>query len=326
MNILITGGAGYIGSHASLALIDSGHSVHIIDNLSTGNKSLIQKNVEFTECNIEDNEKVSNIIKSNKFDAIMHFAGFIKVEESVKYPEKYFLNNTENSIKLFETCKTNGLNNIIFSSTAAAYGLSSDRYSNEKTKLDPQNPYAESKIKTENYLYKNKEDFNFIILRYFNVAGADSKMRSGQISTSSTHLIKILGEVITGKKDIIEIYGRDYETPDGTAIRDYIHVSDLADIHVSVAEYLLKNLQSNIFNCGYGHGYSVLDVINTANKLYDNSTNYKFTSRREGDVAELVADVSKLPKYIDWIPKFNDLETIIKSSVEWEKKLNEKNL
>ena len=326
MNILITGGAGYIGSHASLALIDSGHSVHIIDNLSTGNKSLIQKNVEFTECNIEDNEKVSNIIKSNKFDAVMHFAGFIKVEESVKYPEKYFLNNTENSIKLFETCKTNGLNNIIFSSTAAAYGLSSDRYSNEKTKLDPQNPYAESKIKTENYLYKNKKDFNFIILRYFNVAGADSKMRSGQISTSSTHLIKILGEVITGKKDIIEIYGRDYETPDGTAIRDYIHVSDLADIHVSVAEYLLKNLQSNIFNCGYGHGYSVLDVINTANKLYDNSTNYKFTSRREGDVAELVADVSKLPKYIDWIPKFNDLETIIKSSVEWEKKLNEKNL
>ncbi len=326
MNILITGGAGYIGSHASLALIDSGHRVHIIDNLSTGNKSLIQKNVEFTECNIEDNEKVSNIIKSNKFDAIMHFAGFIKVEESVKYPEKYFLNNTENSIKLFETCKTNGLNNIIFSSTAAAYGLSSDRYSNEKTKLDPQNPYAESKIKTENYLYKNKKDFNFIILRYFNVAGADSKMRSGQISTSSTHLIKILGEVITGKKDIIEIYGRDYETPDGTAIRDYIHVSDLADIHVSVAEYLLKNLQSNIFNCGYGHGYSVLDVINTANKLYDNSTNYKFTSRREGDVAELVADVSKLPKYIDWIPKFNDLETIIKSSVEWEKKLNEKNL
>ena len=326
MNILITGGAGYIGSHASLALIDSGHRVHIIDNLSTGNKSLIQKNVEFTECNIEDNEKVSNIIKSNKFDAIMHFAGFIKVEESVKYPEKYFLNNTENSIKLFETCKTNGLNNIIFSSTAAAYGLSSDRYSNEKTKLDPQNPYAESKIKTENYLYKNKKDFNFIILRYFNVAGADSKMRSGQISTSSTHLIKILGEVITGKKDIIEIYGRDYETPDGTAIRDYIHVSDLADIHVSVAEYLLKNLQSNIFNCGYGYGYSVLDVINTANKLYNNSINYKFTSRRDGDVAELVADVSKLPKYIDWIPKFNDLETIIKSSVEWEKKLNEKNL
>ena len=326
MNILITGGAGYIGSQASLALIDSGHSVHIIDNLSTGNKSLIQKNVKFTECNIEDTEKVSNIIKSNKFDAIMHFAGFIKVEESVKYPEKYFLNNTENSIKLFETCKTNGLNNIIFSSTAAAYGLSNDRYSNEKTKLDPQNPYAESKIKTENYLYKNKKDFNFIILRYFNVAGADSKMRSGQISTSSTHLIKILGEVITGKKDIIEIYGQDYETPDGTAIRDYIHVSDLADIHVSVAQYLLKNLQSNIFNCGYGHGYSVLDVINTANKLYDNSTNYKFTSRREGDVAELVADVSKLPKYIDWTPKFNDLETIIKSSVEWEKKLNEKNL
>tara|TARA_B100000989_G_scaffold139545_1_gene103800 strand:+ start:2536 stop:3516 length:981 start_codon:yes stop_codon:yes gene_type:complete len=325
MNILVTGGAGYIGSHATLALIDSGHSVHIIDNLSTGNKSLIQKNVEFTECNIEDTEKVSNVIKSNKFDAVMHFAGFIKVEESVKYPEKYFLNNTKNSIKLFEICKTNGLNNIIFSSTAAAYGSSKDRYVNEKTKLNPQNPYAVSKIKTENYLYKNKKYFNFIILRYFNVAGADSKMRSGQISAYSTHLIKILGEVITGKKDVIEIYGQNYKTPDGTAIRDYIHVSDLADIHVSVVKYLLKNLESNIFNCGYGHGYSVLDVINTANKLYNNSINYKFTSRRDGDVEELVADVSKLPKYIDWTPKFNDLEKIIKSSVEWEKKLNEKN-
>ena len=150
-------------------------------------------------------------------------------------------------------------------------------------------------------------------------------MRSGQISAYSTHLIKILGEVITGKKDVIEIYGQNYKTPDGTAIRDYIHVSDLADIHVSVVKYLLKNLESNIFNCGYGHGYSVLDVINTANKLYNNSINYKFTSRRDGDVEELVADVSKLPKYIDWTPKFNDLEKIIKSSVEWEKKLNEKN-
>ena len=326
MNFLLTGGAGYIGSHAALSLLDAGHNVHIIDDLSTGNEILIPKNAFFTKCNINNEEVISKLIKSNDFDILMHFAGFIQVEESVKLPQKYFNNNTDNATKLFETCKRNGLNKIVFSSTAAAYGsVSKNKLIDENTILNPQNPYAESKIKTENFLFKNKDDYKFIILRYFNVAGADKKLRSGQISKRSTHLIKILSEVVVGKRDHIEIYGNDYNTPDGTAIRDYIHVSDLADIHLEVAKYLLSSSESNLFNCGYGNGFSVLDVINTANKISQNKINYKFSKRRDGDVEKLIAETSKILKYIDWRPKHNDLSEIINSSIKWEEKINESN-
>ena len=256
----------------------------------------------------------------------MHFAGFIQVEESVKYPEKYFENNTDNAIKLFNICKKNDLNKIVFSSTAAAYGsVIGNKLIDEDTNLNPQNPYAESKIKTEKFLLENQDEFKFIILRYFNVAGADKNLRSGQISKQSTHLIKIISEVATKKRDIIEIFGKDYNTHDGTAVRDYIHVSDLSDIHVETAKYLLENLNSDIFNCGYGKGFSVLDVINLANEICDDKINYKFSSRRKGDVEQLVSDTSKIKKYINWEPKFNDLKTIVNSSIEWEK-INEKNI
>ena len=323
MNILLTGGAGYIGSNVVLALLDSGHKVHVIDNLSTGNESLIPKNVKFSICDIEDTVAVSNIIKNDNFDAIMHFAGYIQVEESVNNPEKYFTNNTKNSISLFETCRDFGLKNIIFSSTASAYGISTNASVNEGDQLNPQNPYAESKVQAENFLINNQTDFNFIILRYFNVAGADYNLRSGQISNKSTHLIKILSEVIIKKRKNINIFGNDYNTHDGTAIRDYIHVSDLADIHLKTAEYLIKNQKSNIFNCGYGKGFSVLDVINTANNIYKDTVKFNFSSRRKGDVEKLIANVNKITKFIKWKPKFDDLEVIIRSSVEWEKKLNE---
>ena len=323
MNILLTGGAGYIGSHAALSLLDDGHKVHIIDNLSTGNEILIPKNAKFTNCNINNEEVISNLIQSNNFDMLMHFAGFIQVEESVKQPEKYFENNTNNSIKLFNICEKNGLNKIVFSSTAAAYGLvSENKLIDEYTNLNPQNPYAESKIKTEKFLFDNKDKFQFIILRYFNVAGADKKLRSGQISKKSTHLIKKISEVVVGKRDQIKIFGNDYNTPDGTAIRDYIHVSDLADIHLEVAKYLLKNLESNLFNCGYGNGFSVLDVVNTTNSIYQNKIIYKFSNRRDGDVEKLISDTSKLLKYIKWQPKYNDLKEIINSSIKWEEKIN----
>ena len=327
MNILLTGGAGYIGSHAALSLLDSGHKVHIIDNLSTGNEMLIPKSAEFTNCNINNEEVISNLIQSNKFDLLMHFAGFIQVEESVKQPEKYFENNTNNAIKLFNICKKNGLTKIVFSSTAAAYGLvHQSKLIDEHTNLNPQNPYAESKIKTEKFLFDNEDYFHFIILRYFNVAGADKKLRSGQISKKSTHLIKKISEVVVGKRNQIEIFGNDYNTPDGTAIRDYIHVSDLADIHVEVAKYLLKNLESNFFNCGYGNGFSVLDVVNTTNTIYQNKITYKFSNRRDGDVEKLIANTSKLLKYIKWKPKYNDLKKIINSSIKWEEKINASNL
>ena len=327
MNVLLSGGAGYIGSHAALSLLDKGHSVHIVDNLSTGSKLLIPKNAKFTNCNINDESKISDLIKSDKFDLLMHFAGFIQVEESVQQPEKYFENNTNNAIKFFNTCKNNGLNKLIFSSTAAAYGsVSENKLIDEDTNLNPQNPYAESKIRTERFLFDNQDKFKFIILRYFNVAGADKKLRSGQLSKKSTHLIKKISEVVTGKIDHIEIFGNDYNTPDGTAIRDYIHVSDLADIHVEVAKYLLKNLKSNLFNCGYGNGFSVLDVVNTTNSIYQNKIIYKFSNRREGDVEKLIASTSKLLKYIKWQPKYNDLKKIINSSIKWEEKINASNI
>ena len=327
MNVLLTGGAGYIGSHAALSLLDSGHNVHIVDDLSTGNEVLIPNKAQFTNCNINNEKIVSDILKSKKFDLLMHFAGFIKVEESVKYPKKYFENNTKNAIKLFNVCKNNGLNKIVFSSTAAAYGnVTGDNLIDENTNLNPQNPYAESKIRTEKFLFENKDSFKFIILRYFNVAGADKKLRSGQISKRSTHLIKILSEVVVGKRDHIKIFGNDYNTPDGTAIRDFIHVSDLADIHLKVANYLLEKLESNLFNCGYGNGYSVLDVINTANRIYQNKISYKFSDRRDGDVEKLITSTSKILKHINWKPKFNDLKKIINSSIKWEEKLNGSNV
>ena len=326
MNVLLSGGAGYIGSHAALSLLDKGHSVHIVDNLSTGSKLLIPKNARFTNCNINDESKISDLIKSDKFDLLMHFAGFIQVEESVQQPEKYFENNTNNAIKFFNTCKNNGLNKLIFSSTAAAYGsVSENKLIDEDTNLNPQNPYAESKIRTERFLFNNQDKFKFIILRYFNVAGADKKLRSGQISKKSTHLIKILSEVIVGKRDKIEIFGSDYNTPDGTAIRDYIHVSDLADIHTEIAEYLLEKLETNLFNCGYGNGFSVLDVINTANNIYQNKIIYKFAKRRGGDVEKLISSNSKILNHINWKPKYNDLKEIINTSVRWEEKINASN-
>ena len=327
MNILLTGGAGYIGSHVVLAFLDSGHSVSVIDDLSTGHKDLLPDNIQFLECNINNKNKVAALIKQNNFDALMHFAAFIKVEESIKNPEKYFTNNTDNAINLFNTCFENNLKNIIFSSTAAAYGNPETNINIPETELlRPLNPYGKSKIKTEKFLLQNKDRFKFIILRYFNVAGADSDLRTGLISKNATHLIKITCEVAVGKREKVTIFGNDYNTPDGTAIRDYIHVSDLADIHLKATEYLISNKKSNIFNCGYGKGYSVKEVVDITNKITGRIIKFKYGKRRLGDAENLVSDLSKLHQYINWAPKYNDLSTIIETAINWEKKLNAKNL
>tara|TARA_B100001029_G_C15038841_1_gene442115 strand:+ start:667 stop:1650 length:984 start_codon:yes stop_codon:yes gene_type:complete len=327
MKILLTGGAGYIGSHVLLSILRDNHGVYVIDDLSTGNKNLIPENIKLLNCNINDEEQISNLLQSESFDILFHFAGFIKVEESVKNPEKYFVNNTYNAIKLFETCYKNGLNNIIFSSTGAAYGnpINNNSIKEDET-LKPLNPYGESKIKTEKFLIENSNRFNSIILRYFNVAGADPDLRSGLISKKPTHLIKILSEVAVGKRDKIFIYGDDYKTMDGTAIRDYIHISDLADIHLEVAKYLMHKKVSNIFNCGYGKGYSVLEVINAANKITSNKIKFEYDKRRPGDAEKLVSNVNKLHQNINWKPKFDDLDFIIQTAINWEKKIYEKNL
>ena len=321
MNILLSGGAGYIGSHTALSLLDQGHKVTIIDNLSTGNKNLIPKNANFIKCDIKDSLIITNLLKKEKFDALMHFAGFIQVEESVHNPEKYFTNNTKNSKILFETCQNNNLKNIVFSSTAATYGNPIDEKPiKEDSLLKPLNPYGESKALTEKYLQGNSK-LKSIILRYFNVAGADPKMRSGLISKKPTHLIKIASEVAVGKRDNITIFGDDYSTHDGTAIRDYIHVSDLADIHIKAVKYLIKNQQSNIINCGYGVGFSVKDVLRKVNEVNQKVIEIKKGKRRVGDSAMLVSDTSKLNSLLDWKSKHQDLSFIIKTAIEWEKKL-----
>ncbi len=323
MNIIVTGGAGYVGSNIALALLDAGYEVTIIDNLSTGNERLIPSKAEFIKCNINDIEKLESLISKKKFTAIMHFAGFVEVEESVSYPEKYFENNTTNSINLFDLCLKNGLSNIIFSSTATVYGNTAHKgLISETDDIRPINPYGESKVRTEHYLQQlDPGKINYIILRYFNVAGADPKMRSGLIKKNPTHLIKIASEAAIGKRDDVQIFGNDYNTPDGTAIRDYIHISDLADIHIKVLQFVLEKKQSEIFNCGYGKGYSVKDVLNVTNSLCNNRINILNSSRRSGDAEMAVSDISKLKRMIDWTPKYNKLDFIIKTAIDWELKL-----
>ena len=321
MNTLLTGGAGYIGSNAALSLLDAGHKVTIIDDLSTGNKKIIPSNASFIECNINDTLTVSELIQKENFDILMHFAGFIQVEESVRDPKKYFDNNTKNAKILFDTCIENNLTNIIFSSTASAYGNpTNSKPVVEEDQLKPLNPYGESKIQTENYLKENSK-VNYIILRYFNVAGADPLLRAGLINKDATHLIKITSEVAVGKRDKIIIFGNDYPTADGTTVRDYIHVTDLADIHVKAAAYLIKSQKSTILNCGYGKGYSVKEVIEIANKINDKPIPFEMGKRRAGDSSMLVSNVSKLKEVLNWQAKHDDLSFIIKTSIDWEKKL-----
>ena len=325
MEVLITGGAGYIGSHVANGLLDLNHKVFIIDNLSTGHEILIPKKAKFEKCDISDKKKINSIISKNNFDAIMHFAASIKVEESIKNPEKYYSNNSKNSQKLLEVCIQNNLYNVIFSSTAAIYGNENSSYIHEKSKISPINPYGESKLITENYLMKKKDKFNSIILRYFNVAGADPDLRCGLISKDPSHLIKIASEVAMDKRKYITINGDDYNTKDGTAVRDYIHVSDLADIHIKSLDFLLKKRRSEIFNCGYGNGYSVKEVIETFNKLLSKKINIKYGPRRKGDAEFLVSNIEKLKQTIDWKPKYNKLDYIIKTAINWEDKLKNEN-
>ena len=322
INILITGGAGYIGSHVSYFLIEKGYNITIIDSLITGNKQLVPKEANLEICDIADIKKVTQVLKSKKFEAVLHFAGLIRVDESVKYPEKYIEFNYNKAKIFLDICFQNNLNKVIFSSTGAVYGSPKDKII-ESDELNPLSPYADSKLMLENYLIDQSKNVNvkYIILRYFNVAGADQKMRTGLISKFSTHLIKVASEVATKKRNKLVINGDDYNTPDGTPIRDYIHVSDLADIHLKSLEYLLKDNQSEIFNCGYGKGYSIKEVINCLNNLLETNINFEIGPRRDGDIECLVSNSEKFIKAMSWKPKFNDLNYILKTAIAWEKKL-----
>ena len=323
-NILLTGGAGYIGSHVCHLLIDQGYKVTCIDSLISGNKELLPKQVRLKVFDIAEKEKVTKLIKDNNFDLVMHFAGLIRVDESVKQPERY---NDFNYLKakiFLETCYKNGLKKIIFSSTASVYGNPKTQKVKESDPTDPLNPYASSKLELEKFITKTSENYKtkYVILRYFNVAGADEKKRTGLISKVSSNLIKVASEVVVGKRERLVINGDDYNTPDGTTIRDYIHVSDLAEIHLISANYLIDGGKSNVFNCGYGNGFSIKDVINEFNKIIYKNLETVIGPRRPGDSKMIVSNVEKFTKYFSWKPKYNNLNYILKTAIEWEIKVN----
>jgi UDP-glucose 4-epimerase len=320
--ILLTGGAGYIGSHVAHLLIDKGHSVSIIDSLITGDRKLVPKKAKLYICDIGDKLKVSKIIKQQKFDLVMHFAGLIRVEESIRKPEKYINYNYKKSKIFLNTCFKYNLKKIIFSSTASVYGNVKNK-ALENDKINPLNPYALSKLKTENYIIQQskKKSISYIILRYFNVAGADKKLRTGLISKYSTHLIKIACEVAVGKRDKLIINGDNYDTKDGTTVRDYIHVSDLAEIHYLCGKDLIMKNKSNIFNCGYGKGVSVKEVLKNLNKILGFNIPTIVGKRRPGDSKKVVSNTNKLNKYFSWKPKYNNLKLILNTSLKWENKL-----
>ena len=322
-NILVTGGAGYIGSHVCHHLIDQGYNVTCIDSLITGNQELLPKEVKLEIFDISNKEKVTNLLKSNKYDLVMHFAGLIRVDESIRQPKRYRDFNFVKAKSFLENCFENNLKKIIFSSTAAVYGNPRNDKVTEEDPVEPLNPYASSKLELENFIKETSKKYNskYIILRYFNVAGADEKMRAGLISKVSTHLIKVASEVATNKRDHLIINGDDYDTPDGTAIRDYIHVSDLADIHLVSAKHLISGGQSDLFNCGYGSGYSVKEVIKNLNNHLKFNINTIVGPRRLGDSKMIISNVEKFKKQFKWLPKYNDIKKILKTAIDWEKNL-----
>ena len=324
--ILVTGGAGYIGSHAVLALLDAGWPVAVIDNLTTGFRWAVPEEVAFYEGDIEDSELLAQIIADENIGAIMHFAGSIIVPESVEDPLKYYHNNSAKSRSLIEAAVTGGVKHFIFSSTAATYGIPEESPVNEMTPQLPINPYGMSKLMTEHMLrdVSAAHDFNFCALRYFNVAGADPQARTGQSTAGATHLIKVAVEAALGKRDSVAVFGTDYDTADGTGVRDYIHVSDLAAAHVLALEALISEPdQNHLLNCGYGRGFSVLEVLDAVDRVTNLKIKRKMEDRRAGDPDSLISDNRAIMKRFPWAPQYADLDQIVGHALAWERKLGE---
>ena len=335
MQILVTGAAGYIGSHVVKQLLEqTDYEIIIIDNLSTGFETTIDtlksldstnKRIKYYNQDLSDWEKVEDIFKENSIKEIIHFAAFSQVGESMSNPLKYYLNNTVNTTKLIDISIKYGVKKFIFSSTAAVYGEPNKESIpiNENLIKNPINPYGSSKLYSEGIIKDaatSNEDFKYVILRYFNVAGADLDGKIGECHNPETHLIPLVVKTALGKRDSIKIFGDDYDTPDGTCIRDYIHVCDLADAHIQALKYLDDN-QSDIFNCGYGYGYSVKEVVEAVKKVSQVDFKIDMESRRAGDPAVLISDNNKIKTKMNWTPKYNDLELICKTALDWEKSI-----
>ena len=324
--VLVTGGAGYIGSHAVLALLDAGWPVAVIDNLTTGFRFAVPEGVAFYEGDIEDEALLARIFDEQGTQAIMHFAGSIVVPESVENPLKYYHNNTAKSRTLIAAAVAAGVPHFIFSSTAATYGLPDVSPVTEDTPQVPINPYGWSKLMTERMLADTAaaHPLNYCALRYFNVAGADPQARTGQSTAGATHLIKVAVEAALGKRGHVSVFGTDYATPDGTGVRDYIHVSDLAAAHVLALEALIAEpARSLTMNCGYGRGFSVLEVLDAVDRVTNMTIERRIEGRRAGDSDSLVSDNARIKATLPWEPRYDDLDTIVGHALAWERKLSE---
>ena len=323
MRVLVTGGAGYIGSNMVLGLIDRGDEPVVVDSLVTGYREAIPEGVPFYEGDIADENLIGQILRDEKIEAIVHFAAFIVVPESVSDPLGYYLNNTVKTRALIAAAVAGGIDKFVFSSTAAVYGTPEINPVNEQSPVHPESPYGTSKLMTELILrdVEVAHGMRHAILRYFNVAGADLQMRSGQRLEAATHLIKVASQAATGQRDGMSVFGTDFPTPDGTGVRDYIHISDLIGAHLVALDRLADGADSFTANCGYGHGFSVLEVIDAVKRVSNSSFEVKLEDRRPGDPAEIVANADRMRGF-GWQPEHDDLETIVRSAIDWETNLN----
>jgi len=322
IKVFVTGGAGYIGSHVIKALGEKGYEILVYDNLSTGHEWAVLHG-RLVKGDLSDRKLLNEMVMDYRPDAVMHFSASIQVEESVRDPLKYYANNTANALNLLNVLHKHRVNHLIFSSTAAVYGIPEKVPVSEEAPLNPINPYGSSKMMVERILddLSRASDFKYVSLRYFNAAGADPESRIGQAYKEATHLITRSLKTAFGEYDTLSIYGTDYSTPDRTCIRDYIHVDDLALAHLLTLEHLMEGGGSRIFNCGYGHGYSVREIVQMAKKVSGIDFQAVETERRPGDPPILVADSTRLRNELHWTPRFDDIEYIIKTAWEWEKKL-----
>ncbi len=323
-SVLVTGGAGYIGSHVVRQLTEQGRNVVVLDNLSTGFKQAVL-GAELVVGDTGNTELVSKLLRDYKISSVLHFAAHTIVPESVSNPLKYYGNNTCSSRNLLSCCADHDIEHFIFSSTAAVYGIPEDGLVREDSPMKPINPYGTSKLMTEWMLrdLAAASDLRYVTLRYFNVAGCDPQGRIGQSTRKATLLTKVACEAAVGKRDQVSIFGTDYATKDGTGVRDYIHVEDLADAHLKALTYLENGGDSSTFNCGYGHGYSVREVLDTVGKLNGTALNIVEEPRRAGDPPQLVADAQRIRDTLGWQPTHDDLDVIISTALKWERKLLE---
>jgi UDP-glucose 4-epimerase len=325
--ILVTGGAGYIGSHTIKQLGENGYDIVVYDNLSTGKIDAISYGT-LVEGELGDRQQLARVFAEYNFDAVLHFAASISVPDSLIEPLAYYSNNTANTLNLLHCCQQFGVNKFIFSSTAAVYGQPEVNPISEDTKTEPLNPYGSSKLMSERLIgdYASASNLKYVILRYFNVAGAEVGGTLGQSGKKASHLIKVACDAALGKRPSVSIFGTDFDTPDGTGIRDYIHVDDLARAHVDALAYLNRDGDSQILNCGYGQGYSVRQVIEKVKEISGVDFTVIEAERRAGDPACVIASAEQIVQTLGWQPRFNDLDIIVRTALAWEKKLNSRSL